>query len=115
MNTVSLTNILDGMTGNRPWSPQLHGIVYTYNSSRIMREVSKTIASYLERLPSNPSTMITIHELRAVSASPKSDSVFATRQAYYLLEIMGCTMTRVRERITRMGLWSMEGPAGKKQ
>ncbi|KAF5014467.1 hypothetical protein F66182_14534, partial [Fusarium sp. NRRL 66182] len=90
INTVTPTNIVDWMTGNEAMtSATVYGSNYTHNVYRVT-EVADTILKHIERLPSDPSTVISIHQLRGVSACAKSNSVFASREPHYMLEIVGC-------------------------
>lgn len=108
MNTVAPTNLLDWMTVNEALVPAtVYGISHTHSVYRIL-EVAETIAGHLENLPSNPSTMLSIHQLRGFSASPKSDSVFASREPHYMLEIVGCSTTKELVKESQdwaFGLW----------
>jgi hypothetical protein len=109
MNAVIPTNIVDWMTSNEALAAAtVYGTNHTHNVYRIAGEVAETIAGYLEKMPSDPLTMISIHQLRGYSACARSDSVFASREAHYMLEIVGCATAKDFAKESQewaMGLW----------
>jgi hypothetical protein len=108
MNTAAATTIAGWMAGNEALVPAtLYGTSCTHSFSRIT-DAAVTIVDHLEKLPSDPSTMLSIHQLRGHSASPKSDSVFASGEPHYMLEIEGCATTKELTQESQqwaLGLW----------
>ncbi|KAJ5818196.1 hypothetical protein N7474_003787 [Penicillium riverlandense] len=91
MNTVALTTIPEWFGHNGALVPaDVFGSSATHNISRILPAVAETIGRNLERMPTDPATMFSIHQLRGPSAAPQDhSSVFVTREPHYMLEILG--------------------------
>ncbi|KAB8223979.1 hypothetical protein BDV33DRAFT_227775 [Aspergillus novoparasiticus] len=90
MSTVAETTIPEWFTGNAALVPShVYGSSRTLNLHNITLEVAEAIGRNLTTLPSDPGTMISVHQLRGPSAAPKDNSVFATREPHYMLEILG--------------------------
>jgi len=52
-------------------------------------EATTVIARNLERMPATVGAALSIHELRAQSASPQPNSVFTAREPHFVLELIG--------------------------
>ncbi|KAA8644054.1 FAD-binding oxidoreductase [Aspergillus tanneri] len=90
MNTVAETTIPDWFAGSAALVPlSVYGSSRTLNVNHITPELAEAIARNLPTLPSDPGTMISIHQLRGPSAAPKDNSVFGAREPHYMLEILG--------------------------
>ncbi|KAE8329396.1 hypothetical protein BDV39DRAFT_47599 [Aspergillus sergii] len=90
MSTVAETTIPEWFTGNAALVPShVYGSSRTLNLHNVTPEVAEAIGRNLTTLPSDPGTMISVHQLRGPSAAPKDNSVFATREPHYMLEILG--------------------------
>ncbi|OGM45315.1 D-lactate dehydrogenase [Aspergillus bombycis] len=90
MNTVVETTIPEWFTGNAALVPSsVYGSSRTLNLHNVTPEVTEAIGRNLTTLPSDPGTMMSVHQLRGPSAAPKGSSVFATREPHYMLEILG--------------------------
>lgn len=91
-NTVSIHSISDWLAANGAAMPSnVYGSARTHNLRRITPQVAKIIGHYITQMPSDPATVFSVHQLRGVSAAPKQNSVFGTREPHYMLEILGYT------------------------
>ncbi|OJZ80650.1 hypothetical protein ASPFODRAFT_212404 [Aspergillus luchuensis CBS 106.47] len=95
MSTVAPTTIPDWFAGNGALVPEsVYGSLQTHNIRRINPVVAEVIGRNVASMPSDPGTMLSIHQLRGQSAgedaSKLEHSVFATREPHYMLEILGC-------------------------
>ncbi|KAE8146650.1 hypothetical protein BDV25DRAFT_46997 [Aspergillus avenaceus] len=99
MNTVAVTTVPEYYAGNAGLVPNsAYGSTRTLNIRRTTPEVARAIGSSLAKMPSDPVTMLSVHQLRGPSAAPKENSVFGTREPHFMLEIIGCaTAQEVRE------------------
>jgi hypothetical protein len=88
-NTVSIHNVSDWMAASGAMPLNVYGSARTHNLRQITPQVAEIIGHYITEMPSNPATVFSIHQLRGPSAAPKQDSVFATREPHYMLEILG--------------------------
>lgn len=90
MNTVAVTTIPEWFASNGTMIPaDISGSSATHNISRIPLPVAETIGRNLERMPIDPGTMFSIHQLRGPSVAPQGhSSVFATREPHYMLEFL---------------------------
>ncbi|PYH93440.1 D-lactate dehydrogenase [Aspergillus ellipticus CBS 707.79] len=90
MNTVAPTTIPAHLAANAALiPPTMYGSSQTHSVRRITPEVAEKIGPILERMPSSPGTMFSVHESRGTSAEEKSHSVFGTREPHFMLEILG--------------------------
>jgi hypothetical protein len=90
VNTVSIHNISDWIAANGAAVPSnVYGSARTHNLRQITPQVAKIIWNYIKHMPSNPATLFSIHQLRGISAAPRQNSVFGTREPHYMLEILG--------------------------
>ena len=93
MDTVVVTTIPEWFSTNAALvASSVHGSSRTHTVHHITPEVAASIGRSLAKMPSDPVTMFTIHELRGPSAAPRDDSVFAMREPHFMLEIMGCVV-----------------------
>ncbi|RAH69808.1 FAD-binding oxidoreductase [Aspergillus aculeatinus CBS 121060] len=91
MNTVAPTAIPDWFRGNGAMVPtSVYGSSRTANVRQITPELAETLGASLEKMPADPATMLSVHQLRGPSATPTRDSVFAAREPHLMLEILGC-------------------------
>jgi hypothetical protein len=105
-NTVSIRNISDWMADNGAAVPlNVYGSARTHNLRQITPQVAEIIGHYITEMPSNPATVFSIHQLRGPSAAPKQNSVFATREPHYMLEILGyATVVEDRGKAEKWGV-----------
>ncbi|RAK95915.1 FAD-binding oxidoreductase [Aspergillus ibericus CBS 121593] len=90
MNTVAPTTIPEWFAGNGALVPKsMYGAPATYNVRRITTALAEVIGRYLEIMPDNPGTMLSIHQARGVAVGEEGRSVFAAREPHYMLEIVG--------------------------
>ena len=90
MNTVAVRTIPDWLSESTASIPtSVHGLSRTHNLREMSDDVSAIICSALEKMPSDPGTMFSIHQLRGSSASKNSGSVFGSRVPHFMLEILG--------------------------
>ncbi|PYH72073.1 FAD-binding oxidoreductase [Aspergillus vadensis CBS 113365] len=95
ISTVDPTTIPDWFTSNGALVPEaVYGSLQTHNVRCITPAVAEVIGRNVALMPSDPGTMLSIHQLRGQSAgedvSKLEHSVFATREPHYMLEILGC-------------------------
>ncbi|KAJ5604477.1 D-lactate dehydrogenase [Penicillium lagena] len=96
-NTVAPANIQDWFRGNGALvPPTAFGSSYTHNISRVSPVIAETIGRGLASMPSDPGTMVSIHQLRGPSTEPQgiSSSVFEAREPHYMLELLGLTVQK---------------------
>lgn len=94
MNKVSETTIPEWCTGNAGVIPStMYGSFRTLNLHNLTEEVISSIGRELQKMPSDPGTMFSIHQSRISSSTPHSDSVFVAREPHFMLEIIGCAST----------------------
>ncbi|KAK9364664.1 hypothetical protein V1509DRAFT_635609 [Lipomyces kononenkoae] len=90
MNTVALTTVPDWLAGNGALVPlSVYGSSRTHNLHQMTPDVVEIIGRNLAKMPSDPATMFSIHQLRGPSAAPNNESVFAAREPHFMLEILG--------------------------
>ncbi|PYH40846.1 FAD-binding oxidoreductase [Aspergillus saccharolyticus JOP 1030-1] len=107
MNTVAPTSIPDWYRGNGAMVPtSVYGSSRTANVRRLTPELAEVIGQSLERMPADPATMLSIHELRGPSATSKRDSVFAAREPHFMLEILGCVVAEGKKEAAEQ--WASE-------
>lgn len=56
-------------------------------------EVEEVLARMAEVMPDDPATLFSVHEVRGISAQPKSNSVFLARENHFLIECIGTSST----------------------
>lgn len=94
MNTVAIVSISDWLAALTAMVPKgAYGSSHTHNLRELNNEVIEVIGSALEKMPSSPATMFSIHQSRGVAAQPNSNSVFGTREPHFMLEILGYSST----------------------
>ncbi|KAL3492135.1 hypothetical protein BJX62DRAFT_250878 [Aspergillus germanicus] len=92
MNLVAPTTIPEWLAGNAHFPTSAYGSSWTHNLARIPQNVAEVIGRNIARLPSDPASMFSLHQLRGRSVEglgAGEDSVFATREPHYMLEILG--------------------------
>ena len=90
MNTVATTTVGAWLEGHRAIVPSgVYGSTRTINLREITPEVTKIVGPILAEMPSDPGTMYSVHELRGGSASPKTNSVFGSREPHMMVEFIG--------------------------
>ncbi|OJJ51659.1 hypothetical protein ASPZODRAFT_127775 [Penicilliopsis zonata CBS 506.65] len=95
MNTVAVVDIPTWLAGNQALvASSGYGFSHSGNLYRITPEVTETIGRNLAQMPFDPATMFVIHPLRGPSAAPREDSVFASREPHFMLEILGFAVTK---------------------
>jgi hypothetical protein len=95
MNTVAATLIHDWLNASSAFVPKgVYGSSRTHNLREMGSEASAIIGSALEKMPSDPAAMLSVHQLRGSSAKETSNSVFGTRDPHFMLEILGYASTK---------------------
>jgi hypothetical protein len=90
MNTVTTTTVGAWLEGARAIVPSgVYGSTRMINLREITPEVARTLGPILVEMPSDPGTMYSVHELRGDSASPKTNSVFGSREPHMMVEFIG--------------------------
>jgi hypothetical protein len=93
MNTVATTTVGAWLEGHRAIVPSgVYGSTRMINLREITPEVTRTLGPILAEMPSDPGTMYSAHELRGDSASPKTNSVFGSREPHIMVEFIGTTI-----------------------
>jgi hypothetical protein len=103
MSNVEITTIPNWYKANAAMVPHsAYGTSRTHSLRTMSTEATAVIGRNLENMPSNPATMLSIHELRGLSSVPDAGSVFGTREPHYMLEILGMATTEdVKEESAR--------------
>lgn len=92
MNTVKAIAIPEWLGATAGLVPSsVYGSSQTHNVRKMSNQVTDIIGRHLQRMPSDPATMFSIHELRGHSAHANNESVFGTREPHFMLEIIGCS------------------------
>ncbi|EKD17010.1 uncharacterized protein L3040_000461 [Drepanopeziza brunnea f. sp. 'multigermtubi'] len=92
INTVTVTTIPDLMNASVSGAPEsAYGVTCTHSLKKITSEVAAVIGDNFSGMGDD--CLFTLHELRGVSASANKDSVFATREPHFMLEILGYSTT----------------------
>ncbi|KAL3443135.1 FAD-binding domain-containing protein [Aspergillus insuetus] len=92
MNLVATTTIPEWLAGSSHLPTGVYGSAWTHNLARIPQNVAEVIGRNIARLPSDPATMLSVHQLRGPSVEGHGsgeDSLFATREPHYMLEVLG--------------------------
>lgn len=92
MNTVAATAIPEWFSGNGALLPaSVYGSGFTHSVTAITPTLAEVIGQNLAKMPADPGTMFSVHQLRGASATPQkpSSSVFASREPHFMLEILG--------------------------
>lgn len=66
----------------------------TVNLRTLSESTAKIIAKHIEKMPSDGSNGIVIHELRGPSAKNDDSSVFGAREPHYMLELIGSVLDK---------------------
>ncbi|KAL2859290.1 oxidoreductase [Aspergillus pseudodeflectus] len=93
MNLVGPTTIPEWFAGSAHLPTGVYGSAWTHNLARIPETIAEVIGRNLARLPTDPATMFSLHQLRRGPSTERTgsevSSVFATREPHYMLEILG--------------------------
>lgn len=94
MNTVAETTIPEvHKEADTMVPPALFGSSRTHSLREMTEEATAAASPFLEKMPSDPGTMLVVHQLRGPSAMPTKESVFGSREPHFMLEIIGSTTT----------------------
>jgi hypothetical protein len=63
-------------------------------------EVIATVAEHIGRMPTDPATLFSAHQLRGKSASPRADSVFGARAPHYVFELIATSSTQEQAQVS---------------
>lgn len=95
MNTVSETTIPEWCSKNAAAVPSaVYGSSRTQNVYQVTPEVVNSIGENLEKMPADQGVMMSIHQLRV---TPDSNSVFASKEPHFMLEILGYALQQNSE------------------
>lgn len=90
MRTVKGMTVQEWMEINKGLVP--YG-VYGHDTSVTVRnvtdEIAEVIGRNLAKMPSDPSTQFSVHELRGPSTNSDEGSVFRARDPHYIIELLG--------------------------
>lgn len=90
MNTVAVQSLPEWMaqsTASVP--PRVYGTGRTHNIREMNSDISAILGTALENMPTDPGTMLSLHQLRGPSAKDTPGSLFASRFPHYMLEVLG--------------------------
>ncbi|OBT84640.1 hypothetical protein VE02_05460 [Pseudogymnoascus sp. 03VT05] len=89
MNTVepkTIADHIDFIGTQVHW--QAYGTCQTVSIRKLNENATKILGREFEKMPSSFGTSLGVHELRGPSAAPNSDSVFASREPHFMLELI---------------------------
>lgn len=90
MNTVAATTLPDWLASNGALVPsRVYGSSRTHNLYHVTPQVTEVLGRNLAKMPSDLATMFSIHQLRGPGATPHDDSIFASREPHFMLEVLG--------------------------
>jgi hypothetical protein len=90
------------VTNGATVAPNLAGSGFSLNVRRISPNMAGVIGRKIAHMPSDPGTMLSIHQLRGPSAGPqRHSSVFATREPHYMLELLGFATSGGDQEVSR--------------
>lgn len=90
MNAIVETTIPEILANTGAHVPsRVFGSALTHNVTMISSEIAGAIGRGIAKLPNNPGTMMSIHQLRGMSTKPQVASVFESRDPHFMLEILG--------------------------
>lgn len=90
MHTVTTTTVAEWLkVAGTVVREQCYGTMLTLNLRSLSPDVVDVIATHAQQMPSDPSVMFGIHELRGPATEGRHpDSVFAQRSAHFMFEIL---------------------------
>ncbi|RHZ65813.1 uncharacterized protein CDV56_104170 [Aspergillus thermomutatus] len=90
-STVPETTIPSWLAGTSARVPSsVYGSAHTHSILSITPAVAETIALHLATMPTDPGTMLSVHQLRGPSAQEQDHTnVFEAREPHYMLDILG--------------------------
>lgn len=104
-NAASLKTIPEWFTGTSALVPNTgSGAAYSFNASEISTAMAESIGRSLDRMPADPGTMFSIHQLRGPSTTEGSrglPSVFESRVPHYMVELIGFSTNNSMAEISR--------------
>jgi hypothetical protein len=90
MNAIAPTTVPEILANTGAHVPsRVYGSAFTHNVSIISSETAEAIGRGIAKLPKDPGTMISIHQLRGKSTKSHVASVFDARDPHFMLEILG--------------------------
>lgn len=92
MNSVVPTTVSQYLDTMALFVPsKAHGTVSSINVHEMTAEIIEVIAINLQQMPSSSGTALVINELRGPSATPKDNSIFASREPHFIIEFFATT------------------------
>jgi hypothetical protein len=93
MSTVAPTTVAGFHESIKDILPRaVHGQSLTVNFRELTSEVVEVMGKHALLQPSDPATLISIHQLRDCAPEPLEKSVFGTRCPHFVLEILPCVL-----------------------
>lgn len=90
MNAIAPTTVPEILANTGAHVPsRVYGSAFTHNVSIISSETAEAIGRGIAKLPKDPGTIISIHQLRGKSTKSHVASVFDARDPHFMLEILG--------------------------
>ncbi|KAH7136849.1 D-lactate dehydrogenase [Dactylonectria estremocensis] len=96
-HSVIPTTITDWLHDSGAYVPKTaHGGNCTMSIRNFTPEVITTVGEQIFKMPGDPATLFSAHELRGKSASPHIASVFGSRTPHYVLEFIATSSSKDR-------------------
>lgn len=90
MNAIVPTTLPEVLASTGAHVPsRVYGSALTHNVTIISSEIAEAIGRGITKLPNNPGTMMSIHQLRGQAIKSRVASVFEARDSHFMLEILG--------------------------
>ncbi|KAH7126003.1 D-lactate dehydrogenase [Dactylonectria macrodidyma] len=94
-NSVIPTTIAKWLDDAGAYVPKTaYGGNCTLSIRNFTQEVITTVGEQISKMPDDPATLFSAHQLRGKSASPRIDSVFGSRTPHYVLEFIATSSSK---------------------
>ncbi|KAI1878353.1 uncharacterized protein JN550_000535 [Neoarthrinium moseri] len=104
LNTVKATTTPEWMAISTELPPKsAYGGNCTISVKEMTDEVVAVMAQEFAKMPDDPATLFSAHQLRGPSAAPRAGSVFSARTPHYVFEFIGTTSSP--DRAQESWLW----------
>ena len=103
---VGVTTIPEWLKANEAFIPKsAYGGVCTINLRELTDEVNDVVGREVAKMPDDPATLTSIHQLRGASSDVNNDSVYGARTPHYLFEF--CATSSDPERAKAAWDWAV--------
>lgn len=94
-NSVVPRSIQDWLDDSGAFVPKsAYGGDCTISIRNFTDEVVAAVGEHIAKMPDDPATLFSVHELRGKSASPRGDSVFGARIPHYVFEFIATSSSQ---------------------